>query len=566
MTSPVTNPSGNPGTEWVPSTGGYHPAGRHLVALIIGCLLILPGLGLLLGGAALGITYAVARDSAGYLSLTMPVLSSSSPAITAGDAVVATRPDVPSWVFDRLQVDVRVTARPLASGKNVFLGIAPAGSLSAYLGGVAHDQVIGITDPRADGQRTAVLRSTPGADRAAAPTRQTFWTASATGAGQQQLTWRVTGGQWSAVIMNADGSSGVAVSSTIGVKAGFLLPMALLMVGLGLLITGGAVALIIIGASGKRPSAPPATLSSPPPGTPAVPADAMNAPAAAPMATTAPAAWLPHARAVSPVALDARLDEPLSRWMWLVKWFLAIPHFFLLGFLWIAFSVVCVVAFFAILFTGRYPRGLFDFNLGVLQWSWRVSYYCSSGGLGTDRYPPFSLGPEPDYPARLDIAYPVRLSRGLVLVKWWLLAIPQYIIVGLLVGGGTWAWDRTRTGDSHLEVLGGGLIGLLVLIAGLSLLFTGYYPRALFDLVIGLNRWVYRVTAYVTLMTDVYPPFQLDEGGAEVPQGPPPPTPPIPAERIEPVEPAAQPGEQSAAPTGEQPAAQPGESPRQFSG
>ncbi len=148
------------------------------------------------------------------------------------------------------------------------------------------------------------------------------------------------------------------------------------------------------------------------------------------------------------------------------------------------------------------------------------AYYCRSGGLGTDRYPPFSLGPEPDYPARLDIAYPARLSRGLVLVKWWLLAIPQYIIVGLLVGGGTWAWDRTRTGDSHLEVLGGGLIGLLVLIAGLSLLFVGYYPRALFDLVIGLNRWVYRVIAYVTLMTDVYPPFQLDEGGAEVPQDP----------------------------------------------
>ncbi|MGO4600856.1 DUF4389 domain-containing protein [Terrabacter sp. 2YAF2] len=550
MTNPATGPGPNPATYPGGSAGGNHPGGRHLVALIIGCLLILPGLGLLLGGAALGITYAVARDSAGYLSLTVPVLSSSSPAITAEDAVVATRPDVPSWVFDRLQVDVRVTARPLASGKNVFLGIAPAGSLSAYLGGVAHDQVIGITDPRADGQRTAVLRSTPGADRAAAPTRQTFWTASATGAGQQQLTWRVTGGQWSAVIMNADGSSGVAVSSTIGIRAGFLLPLALLMVGLGLVITGGAVALIIIGASGNRPSAPPSALSP----TAAASVGAPTAAAtAAPMAATASAETVPHARAVSPVALDARLDEPLSRWKWLVKWFLAIPHFFVLGFLWLAFSVVCVIAFFAILFTGRYPRGLFDFNLGVLQWSWRVSYYCSSGGLGTDRYPPFSLGPEPDYPARLDIAYPARLSRGLVLVKWWLLAIPQYIIVGLLVGGGTWAWDRTRTGDSHLDVLGGGLIGLLVLIAGLSLLFVGYYPRALFDLVIGLNRWVYRVIAYVTLMTDVYPPFQLDEGGAEVPPGPPPPPPPVPTDRVEPVEPV-QPGQHI-----EQP-------PRQFTG
>jgi hypothetical protein len=264
---------------------------------------------------------------------------------------------------------------------------------------------------------------------------------------------------------------------------------------------------------------------------------------------------------VSPVALDARLDEPLSRWLWLVKWFLAIPHFFVLGFLWIAFSVVSILAFFAILFTGRYPRGLFEFNLGVLQWSWRVSYYCGNGGLGTDRYPPFSLGPEPDYPARLDIAYPERLSRGLVLVKWWLLAIPHYIIVGVLVGGGTWAWEQSRYGNAHLEVFGGGLLGLLVLIAGLSLLFAGHYPRALFDLVVGLNRWVYRVIAYAGLMTDVYPPFQLDEGGAEVPPGPPPPPPPIPTDRVEPVEGAAPvEGAESSEP------GHPAEPPRQLTG
>lgn len=246
---------------------------------------------------------------------------------------------------------------------------------------------------------------------------------------------------------------------------------------------------------------------------------------AGPGAATAPASWPSHPRAVSPVALDARLDEPLSRWLWLVKWFLAIPHFIVLGFLWLAFSVVSVIAFFAILFTGRYPRGLFEFNVGVLRWSWRVSYYASSGGLGTDRYPPFSLELEPDYPARLDIAYPERLSRGLVLVKWWLLAIPHYLIVGLLVGGGTWAWSWARdvNGNVRLDILSGGLLGLLVLVAGLSLLFAGHYPRALFDLVIGLNRWVYRVIAYAALMTDVYPPFQLDEGGAEVPPGPPPP-------------------------------------------
>ncbi|MCQ9181529.1 DUF4389 domain-containing protein [Streptomyces sp. IBSBF 2953] len=204
----------------------------------------------------------------------------------------------------------------------------------------------------------------------------------------------------------------------------------------------------------------------------------------------------------SPVRVTARLDAPLSRWLWLVKWILIIPHCVVLFFLWIAFAVVTVIAFFAILFTERYPRPLFDFNLGVLRWSWRVAYY-SYGTLATDRYPPFRLGEEPDYPARLDIAYPERLSRGLVLVKWWLLAIPQYIVIGFFVGG----W--------HLGWWTGGLVDVLTLIAAVVLAFTEKYPRDLFDLVTGLNRWVLRVTAYATLMTDVYPPFRLDMGGAE---------------------------------------------------
>jgi Domain of unknown function (DUF4389) len=214
--------------------------------------------------------------------------------------------------------------------------------------------------------------------------------------------------------------------------------------------------------------------------------------------------------AAPPVRVSAQLDEPLSRWLWLVKWVLVIPHYIVLFFLWIAFFVVTVTAFFAILFTERYPRPLFDFNLGVLRWSWRVAYY-SYSALATDRYPPFSLGEEPYYPARLDIVYPQRLSRGLVLVKWWLLAVPHYLVVGYLLGGTRVGWWS------------GGLITLLALIAAFAVAFVDRYPKDLFDLVVGLNRWVLRVAAYATLMTDVYPPFRLDLGGNEPirPQRPP---------------------------------------------
>jgi hypothetical protein len=214
-----------------------------------------------------------------------------------------------------------------------------------------------------------------------------------------------------------------------------------------------------------------------------------------------------------PVYLDIDHQEEYSRFMPLIKWLLAIPHFIVLFFLWVAFTVVGVIAFFAILFTGRYPRGLFDFNVGVLRWSWRVAFY-SYSALGTDQYPPFTLKDSTDYPARLEVAYPESLSRGLVLIKWWLLAIPHYLVVAVFTGG---AWSSWSSAGEWAGVTSGGLIGLLVAIAGLTLLFRGSYPRSLYDFVLGMNRWVFRVVAYTALMTDVYPPFRLDMGGGEPP-------------------------------------------------
>ena len=169
-----------------------------------------------------------------------------------------------------------------------------------------------------------------------------------------------------------------------------------------------------------------------------------------------------------PVVVEGELDSSLSRWLWLVKWVLTIPHIIVLFFLWIAFVIVTVIAFFAILFTGRYPRGMFDFNVGVLRWTWRVGFY-SYSALGTDRYPPSSLKTE-DYPANLEIEYPSQLSRGRVLIKSWLLAFPQLLIVTVL----------------------GDLLGLLVFFAAIVLLFRGRYPGDLFELSMGINRWTLR--------------------------------------------------------------------------
>jgi hypothetical protein len=197
--------------------------------------------------------------------------------------------------------------------------------------------------------------------------------------------------------------------------------------------------------------------------------------------------------------------------LWLVKWILVIPHYIVLVFLWLGFVVMSVVAFFAILFTGRYPRAIFDYNVGVMRWSWRVTYY-AYGALATDQYPPFTLAEAENYPAHLSVDYPEHLSRGLVLVKWWLLAIPHYIIVGVFFGGGAWAANRS---DDWQWSLGGGLVGVLVCFVAIALAVTGSYPRSLYDLIIGLHRWELRVAGYAALMTDVYPPFRLDQGGTD---------------------------------------------------
>jgi hypothetical protein len=394
-------------------------------------------------------------------------------AITSEDIDLGVGPGASERRFDlgdlatvRLTVDSQREAP-------VFVGIGPQDDVADYLDGVAHAEITDVdTDPfRVTYDFVRGDASVP------PPSDQGFWVATAEGSGRQTLEWDLESGQWAVVAMNADGSPGVSLDASVGVKADWLLPA-----GIGLLVAAAVLAivgavLLVLGVSGLSRRTEGEVLHE-------------------------------AAGGGEPVRLEGHLDPAVSRWLWLVKWILVIPHVIVLALLWLAFTVLTAIAGVAILITGRYTRSLFDFNVGVLRWTWRVSFY-SIGAFGTDRYPPFSLGDAPDYPATLRIAYPATLSRGLVLVKWWLLAIPQYIVVGILLGGG-----GGQVGDEW-KAAGPGLIPFLVFVAAVVLLFVGRYPRGLFDLVIGLDRWVYRVIPYAALMTDRYPPFRLDQGPTE---------------------------------------------------
>ncbi|MEV0646420.1 DUF4389 domain-containing protein [Phytomonospora sp. NPDC050363] len=208
----------------------------------------------------------------------------------------------------------------------------------------------------------------------------------------------------------------------------------------------------------------------------------------------------------SELILTGRADDSLSRWLWLVKWLLLVPHYIVLLFLWPAFVLLAVVSYVAVLFTGRYPRTLFDFNVGVLRWNWRVQYY-GYAALGTDRYPPFSLADDTSYPARLTVDYPERTANWRPLVHW-LLAIPHFALLAAFTAGPASA-VRDEPGRTTASL---GVLGAAVLILALGLLFTGKRLTGLYDLLLGIARWGYRTAVYVALLTDDYPPFRLDQG------------------------------------------------------
>jgi hypothetical protein len=140
-----------------------------------------------------------------------------------------------------------------------------------------------------------------------------------------------------------------------------------------------------------------------------------------------------------------------------------------------------VIGTLAVLFTGKYPRGLWNLALMYFRWQANVFAYL---GMMRDEYPPFSEGP---YPVVYNIDYPEHLSRWKWLFKW-LLAIPHFIALAILGIG----------------------VYVVVFIAWLAIIFTGHYPRGMFNFVVGVMRWAQRVMTYLYLMTDAYPPFSME--------------------------------------------------------
>ena len=437
-------------------------AGR-IVLLVLGCIAALLSLAFLAGGGVLAWEHTTQRDDDGYYTTRHETFLTEGYALRSDDLDLGT--EGPDWLFEEGRLaTIRLQGDSAEPGKQLVLGIGPAEAVERYLDGVEHDLIEDFDlDPFEVRYRHITGSRTPDP-----PEEQTFWAASGVG----EVEWDVDEGRWMAVAMNSDASRGIVAEVSIGAKSDLIIWVALILLALGLGF--GALAAFLIAVSVRGTGA---AVTEVAPAAAALPAEA---------GTDA-----------YPVQVVGELDAQLSRWLWLLKWLLLIPHLIILAFLWAAFVVVTVIAFFAILVTGRYPRALFGFNVGVMRWTWRVAWY-GYGGLGTDRYPPFTLS-DVDYPARLFVPYPERLSRGLVLVKWWLLAIPHYIVISFFVGPGWW-YDQWH---------GPGLLGVLVFFAGVVLLVRSRYPRGIYEFVLGMDRWVVRVVAYAALMRDEYPPFRL---------------------------------------------------------
>ena len=176
--------------------------------------------------------------------------------------------------------------------------------------------------------------------------------------------------------------------------------------------------------------------------------------------------------------------ELLLRWLfgWL---YIAIPHMFILMFLSLVSAIITFIAFWAILFTGKYPKGMFNFQVNLLKWNYRVNARLLNLA---DGYPKFGLDVEDDALV-LDIEYPESLSRVTLLLRvlfgFFYILIPHgFLLLFRMIA-----------------------TMFLIFLAFFVVLFTGKYPENWHKFNVGTQRWGLRVNLYFNFMTDVYPPF-----------------------------------------------------------
>jgi len=191
---------------------------------------------------------------------------------------------------------------------------------------------------------------------------------------------------------------------------------------------------------------------------------------------------------VSPITMDLVAPLEVANWRVIGNPIMAIPHFLYLFVLGIVVNVITFLAWFAILFTGKYPESMFDFTAGVMRYQWRVSTFYF---FMREPYPAFgtqgTLADPGGDPATFSITYPQNLSRGLIFIKW-LLAIPAFLVLFVYILG----------------------VYVAMIVAFFTVLFTGKWPETWRAYTIRVMRYAFKVNAYYSLMTDVYPGFAVE--------------------------------------------------------
>ena len=229
----------------VPARGGG--AGRVLL-LVFGALAALFGAAILAGGVAMLWVDQTQRDDAGYLNTSTEQFVTRSYALTT-DPLDIDLGDGRSWFVDEdVFGSVRLQAESADPDVGVFVGIGRTSDVERYLGGVEHDR---ISELDFDPFRPTYDRQAGGAPPTA-PALQGFWTASASGPGEQTLTWEAESGNWTAVAMNADGSRAVDVRVQAGAQLGLLDWLGAIFLGAGVLVLAGGAVMLFFGA--RRPT------------------------------------------------------------------------------------------------------------------------------------------------------------------------------------------------------------------------------------------------------------------------------------------------------------------------